>query len=123
LTRSEIDNLIDALDRADRAQTDVWRKPLAMLWERLKKAQRTRRWIGTPLLATVIALPGLVGVNQWEGWLMASGVLGTASFFAMQSILERLMPVLEREERIAVLQSYFNWRDYDDLEERTHEPA
>jgi hypothetical protein len=116
MTRLEIDSLIDALDRA---QTEAWRKSLATLWERLKKAQRTRRWIGAPLLATVIALPGLMGVDQWEGWLMAPGVLGAASFFVMQSILERLMPVLEREERIEALQSYFSWRDYDDLEERT----
>lgn len=119
MTRAEIDALIDLLDRADRSDTTAWRKPLATLWERLKKAQRTRRWVGTPILAAAITLPGIFGADLWEGWIMFSAVLGAASFFIMQRILERLMPVLEREERIAALQSYFYfWRDEDEDEER-----
>lgn len=120
MTRAKIEQLIDTLDRADRTDTGVWRRPLAVLWENLRKAQRTRRWIATPILAVVVWMPGVIGAPSLSSWVMLSGVLGTISLFAMQRILERMIPVLEREERIQALQSFFYaWRDYEDLEERT----
>ena len=104
---AEADRLIDALDHAERPQTGVWRGPLTELWVSLKKAQRTRRWVATPLLAAVIATPSWLGVEQWGGWLMISAILGAVGFFLMQRVLERLLPVLEREERIQALAVLF----------------
>jgi hypothetical protein len=120
MNRAEIELLIETLDGADRLETNIWRRPLAILWEELKKAQRTRRWIATPILAVAVGVSGTLNAPNLSGAVMFAGVLGTVGLFVMQRILERLIPVLEREERVQALQNYFvAWRDYDDLAERT----
>lgn len=123
LTAANIDALIDTLDRAERRQPSVWRKPLFGLQEQLSKAQRTRRWIGAPLLGLALVAPGLLSrETDWLTWIGFSWVLGAIVLMLMQVALERLFPVLDRESRIQSLSNYFlPWRDED--EDRKHDAA
>ena len=115
MTAAEVNGLIDVLDRAERADASVWRRPLAILWETLHKAQRVRRWLATPLLAMSIAAPEVWREDHWATWLVTSSILAVTAFWLMQRVLEGVYPVLDRETGVETFWSYFqSGGDYDE---------
>lgn len=124
LTAAEVDALIDTLDHTERTESQIWRKPLSELQERLGKAQRIRRWIGAPILGLALLAPGMAGASEWLTWLGYSLVIGAIALMVMQLVLERVLPVLDRESRIQALGNYFlPWRDEDEEHEFQHDAA
>jgi len=119
LTAAEIDSMIDTLDRAEREETQIWRRPLFDLQEQLSRAQRVRRWIGAPLLGVALLAGSLVTEADWLTRIGYAWVLGAVALFLTQVALERVFPALDREARIQSLGAYFlPWRDDDDPEFR-----
>lgn len=121
---AEIDQHIDALDRAEPEQPQMyWRKSFDALKVALTNARRIRDPLRTP---GWLALTALMTFSTYLGWSLPDQfddrlwivVIALAGALLVWETCMRLtFPVLNRESRVSALLRYYGAKDVDQQEE------